>query len=98
MVAQFRFKEQNLSRELRGCLMTKLDDRTIANMDVALERACRVFPNGGDHERRKYVAQKLTLSARKGNNTLGGLSAVANAAVEELAKRKQGKSSKKRTA
>ena len=39
--------------------MTKLDDRTIANMDFVLEETCRVFPNGGDHERRKYIAQKL---------------------------------------
>lgn len=66
--------------------MTKLDDRTFANMDWALEQACRVFPHGGDHERRKYVAQKLKLSARKGNITLDGLTSVANAAVDELCK------------
>jgi hypothetical protein len=51
--------------------MTKLDDRTTANIEVALEKACRVFPNGGDHESRKYIAQKLELSAKKGNVTLG---------------------------
>ena len=42
------------------------------------------FPHGGDHERRRYVAQKLKLNARKGNTTLGGLTIVANLAVEEL--------------
>ena len=66
--------------------MTELDDRTIANMDWALEHACRVFPHGGDHERRRYVAQKLKLSAHNGNTTFGGLTAVANAAVDELSR------------
>jgi hypothetical protein len=61
--------------------MTKLDDRTITNMDWALEQACRAFPHGGDHKRRRYVAQKLELSARKGNITLDGLIIVAKAAV-----------------
>jgi hypothetical protein len=64
--------------------MIKLDNRTIVNMDLALEQACRIFPHGGDHERRRYVAQKLKLSARKGNITLEGLTIVANLAVEEL--------------
>jgi len=64
--------------------MTKLDERTIANMEVALENACRKFPNGGNHESRKYIAQRLRLSARKGNTTLGALSAVAHRALQEL--------------
>jgi hypothetical protein len=66
--------------------MTKLDNRTISKMDLALEQACRVFPHGGDHERRRYVVQKLKLSARKGNTTFDGLIAVAIAAVDELSK------------
>ncbi|KRR20847.1 hypothetical protein CQ14_26495 [Bradyrhizobium lablabi] len=60
----------------QAAVMTKLDNRAIANMDLALEQACRVFPHGGDHERRRYVAQKLRLSARKGNTTFDGLIAV----------------------
>lgn len=64
--------------------MTRLDDRTIANMDLALEQACRVFPHGGDHQLRKHVAEKLKLTARKGNTTFDGLIAVATAALEEL--------------
>jgi hypothetical protein len=66
--------------------MSKLDDYTIANMEVALEKACRAFPNGGDHETRKYIAQKLKLSARTGNTTLGGLNAVAHTALHDLSK------------
>ena len=64
--------------------MTRLDDRTIANMDIVLEETCRVFPHGGDHEHRRYIAQKLKLSARRGNTTLGGLRAVAQSALKEI--------------
>ena len=66
--------------------MTKLDDRILANMDMALEQACRIFPHGGDHQLRKHVAEKLKLNARKGNTTFDGLIAVATAAVEELSR------------
>ena len=70
--------------------MTKLDDRTIANVEVALEKACRVLPDGSDHESRRYVAQKLKLSARKGSITPEELDAVAHNAVQELSKAKFG--------
>jgi hypothetical protein len=39
--------------------MATLDQRTRANMDVALEEACRELPHGGDHALRKQVAQRL---------------------------------------
>ena len=64
--------------------MTRLDDRTIANMDIVLEETCSVFPHGGDHEHRRHIAQKLKLSARRGNTTLGGLRAVAQSALKEI--------------
>ena len=47
-----------------------------------------IFPHGGDHERRRYIAQKLKLSARKGNTTLSGSRAVAHSALQELTKQK----------
>lgn len=59
----------------------KLDDRAIANIEVALETAFKDQPHGGDHESRKRVARKLLQSAKKGNTTLGGLKAVAKSAV-----------------
>ncbi len=64
--------------------MARLDDRTIANMDIVLEETCSVFPHGGDHERRRYIAHRLKLSARRGNTTLGGLRAVAHSALREV--------------
>ena len=68
--------------------MTKIEQRTIANMDVVLEEVCRRLPHGGDHESRKYVAKKLLQSAKKGNVTLEGLRAVASRAFAELSERK----------
>jgi hypothetical protein len=70
-------------------VMTKLDERTTANMNVALENACRVLPNsGGDHETRKYIAKKLLQAANKGERTFGALEAVARRALQELSHRK----------
>jgi hypothetical protein len=72
--------------------MANLDERTRANMDVALEEACRELPHGGDHVLRKKVALKLLQSARKGNTTLSGLSLVARTALSEASKQRQKKS------
>jgi hypothetical protein len=70
--------------------MTKLDDRALANMDVALDDAFRAHPHGGDHESRKHVARKLLQTARKGNATLGRLTSVAKSAISEIARRRPG--------
>jgi hypothetical protein len=45
--------------------MTKLDDRTMANLDVVLEEVCRSLPHGGDHQLRKRIAERLLDSAIK---------------------------------
>ena len=68
--------------------MAKLDKRTMANMDSVLEETCRVFPHGGDHKLRRFIARKLKLSASKGNVTLDGLRTVADSALKELPKQK----------
>jgi hypothetical protein len=67
--------------------MTKLEERTITNMEVVLDRVCGRFSHGGDHETRKFIAAKLKTSAQRGNTTLGALNAVADKALKELAKR-----------
>ena len=66
--------------------MSKLNERTFANMDSVLEEACRVFPNGGDHESRKYIAEKLKQHAMQGDVTLTVLRAVAQSALKEITK------------
>lgn len=73
--------------------MSKLDKRTLATLDVALENACRELRYGGDHKTRKHVAKKLLYAAKKGNTTLGRLEAVARHALQEVrhADKEQGK-------
>jgi hypothetical protein len=68
--------------------MTGIDERTTANMDVALEEVFAGVPHGGDHESRKHVAKKLIQSAKRGNVTLDGLRAVARDASQHLLTRK----------
>ncbi len=68
--------------------MTKIDQRTAANMDVVLEEACRDLPHGGNHETRKRVAQRLMQAAKKGIVTLDGLRIVAHRSLPELSNRK----------
>jgi hypothetical protein len=63
--------------------MTKLDDRTLANLDVVLEDVCRSLSHGGDHQVRKQVAESLLDTAIQGNRGFSGLTDVAKAALAE---------------
>jgi hypothetical protein len=60
------------------------DERTIANMEVALDRACEGLPYGGDYAARGQIAGKILESARRGDTTLGGLTAAGRVAAIEL--------------
>ena len=66
----------------------KLDERAMANMEVALDDVFREHPHGGDHGSRKHVARKLMQSARKGITTLGRLTSIAKSALQEITARK----------
>jgi hypothetical protein len=68
--------------------MSKIEQRTAANMDVVLEEICRSLPHGGNHKSRKYVAKRLMQSVKNGNVTLDGLRPVASRAFSELSRRK----------
>ena len=58
------------------------DDRTIANMEVALGRACDRFPGElANHKARKRIAAKLLVSATSGERTLQGFTDAAMAAA-----------------
>jgi len=67
--------------------MSRLDESTIAHVETAPEKACWTLPNAAAPETRKFIAQKLKLSAKKGNTTLGGLSTVAHRALDDLPRR-----------
>ena len=70
--------------------MDEFDDRTRANMDVVLEEICREMPHGGNHESRRFVAERLIECAREGRTSLTELNSAARRALLELVNRKAG--------
>lgn len=72
----------------------KFDSRTLANMEVALERASRLLANGAEqHEHRRHIASRILERAEGGDKTLDGLTAAASAAARELRARAKGRTS-----
>ena len=68
--------------------MDEFEDRTRANMDVVLEEICQQMAHGGDHESRKFIAERLIEAARGGRTSLTELNSVARRALLELVNRK----------
>jgi hypothetical protein len=64
--------------------MDEFDHRTMARMDIVLEEICRELKHGGNHESRKFVAERLMACARDGHTTLDELRTAACAALLEL--------------
>jgi hypothetical protein len=65
------------------------DERTIANMEVALDRACERFPKQlVTHEARKRIAARIVASARRGERTLKGLTDAAMLAATVIGSKK----------
>ena len=61
------------------------DDRTLANMEVALERACALLVQGNDHhEERRYIARSIVRCAKSGDHTLAGLTQAGSRAARAL--------------
>jgi hypothetical protein len=46
--------------------MKNVDERTAANMEVALEQVCRALPHGDDHDTRNRIAKKLLRFTKRG--------------------------------
>jgi hypothetical protein len=63
-----------------------LDSRTLANMDVALERACEILSieRSELHEAWRHIASEILRCAESGDRTLGGLTEAGHAAASEL--------------
>ncbi len=64
--------------------MGEFAERVQANMDIVLDEVCAEWPNGGDHESRKYIAEQLIQAARGGQTTLGALIYVGRRALVHL--------------
>jgi hypothetical protein len=67
-------------------IIDDFDERTVADMEVALQRACARFPDKlGDYEARKRVAARLLERARGGERKLQAFTDVAIGAATGLA-------------
>jgi len=63
----------------------RFDMRTLANMEVALERACKVLAIGSEqHDIRRRIASKILECAESGERTLGALTEAGRVAASEL--------------
>ena len=61
------------------------DRRTMANMEVALERACLLLPTGSEkHWARRIIASKIIECANRGDTTLSRLTEAGYAAAMQL--------------
>jgi hypothetical protein len=61
------------------------DRRTIAKMEVALERACLLLPTGSErHNAPRIVAGKIIEFANRGETSLSRLTEAAYAAARQL--------------
>lgn len=63
----------------------RFDSRTLANMEVALERACKMLAIGAEeHAARRHIASRILECAESGERTLGGLTDAGRVAASEL--------------
>lgn len=70
-------------------VVERFDRRTMAAMEVALERACDCWPHGGKHKLRKHVAQSIIRCARAGNTRLEALIEAGECAVAQISNRRK---------
>jgi hypothetical protein len=69
-------------------IVEDFDSRTMANMEVALERACKTLSIGAEqHEYRRYIASSILECAQRGEATLGSLTEAGRLAASELGAR-----------
>lgn len=68
-------------------ILDEFSRRTLANMEVALERACeRLPPQFNGHEERKKIAMRIIERAKSGESHLDGLTHAALTASATLDK------------
>lgn len=59
--------------------------RTLANMDVALDRVCGKTPSGKRHDVRKRVAKAIVQCAKSGRTSLGALTEAGEKVLWRIA-------------
>jgi hypothetical protein len=65
------------------------DRRSIANMEVALERACKGYAGAEQHAMRQLIAAEIVKCAKSGDTTLNGLTRAGKAAAAKVADAKR---------
>jgi len=65
-------------------IVERFDRRTMAAMEIALEKACACWPNGGQHNLRKRVAQSIIQCAKTGSTSLDVLVEAGERAIVQL--------------
>jgi len=68
-----------------GMIGEAFDVRTLANMNVALERVCKKAANGEAHPIRERIARQIIRCASNGKTTLGELTAAGQRAISRVA-------------
>jgi hypothetical protein len=72
-------------RKKPAFIAERFDARTLANMEVALERACKILAVGSEeHPSRRHIASKILECAKRGDRTLGGLTTAGLIAASEI--------------
>jgi hypothetical protein len=61
------------------------DSRTLAIMNLALDRVCAEAARGEEHAVRRRVAKQIVKCARRGRTTLGELTAAGHRGLITLA-------------
>jgi hypothetical protein len=75
--------------EGKAMISEEFNRKTLAVMNLALERSCRFLPIGlSEHETRRFVAEKIVECARNGNQTLAGLTEAGRRAVHDFVAKK----------
>jgi hypothetical protein len=65
------------------------DSRTLANMNVALDRVCNVAARGEEYSVRKLIARRIIKCARSGKTTLGELTTAGEHDLLKIAPAKK---------
>jgi hypothetical protein len=60
------------------------DSKTLAKMNVALDRVCETAPRGEQHSFRKRIAREIIKCARGGKTTLSELTSAGERVLHEL--------------
>ena len=85
------FAQRGSTEDLTGytsstsVITDRFDSQTLTKMEVALERACRMLPVGGEeHPVRRHIATKILECAENDHHTLDELTEAATAAANEV--------------